>query len=80
MSVQKYRGIVGAHVRLKEARTPSLPEEAKNHPARMPYTGGKSVECTWCKHSFNPDVPFDSKKDDDPGIGQGELAPHAASV
>lgn len=57
MSVQKYRDI-GHQVRLKDAKTPSLPEEAKDRPARRPYADGKQVECTWCKHTFNPDVPF----------------------
>ena len=54
MSVQKYRDIIGNHVELKDAKTPSLPEDAKDHPARRPYTDRKQVERTWCKHTLAP--------------------------
>ena len=83
MSVQKYRDNIGKHVKLKDAKTPSLPEDAKDHPARRPYTDGKQVECTWCKHTFNPDVPLipgGADESDEQTIAQGELASHAASV
>ena len=68
---------------MKDAKTPSLPEDAKDHPARRLYNDGKHVECTWCKHTFNPDVPFIPGGADDSDaqtIVQGELVPQAASV
>ena len=83
MFVQKYRDITGNHVKLKDAKTPSPSEDLKDHPARRPYTFGKRVECTWCKHTFNPDVPFipgGTGETDAQPLVQGELAPHAASV
>ena len=83
MSVQKYRDIIGNHVKLKAAKTPSLPEDAKDHPARRPYSDSKHVECTSCKHTFNPDVPLipgGADESDAQTLVQGELAPHAASV
>ena len=39
-SVQKYLEIVGKDVSLKSVPTPSLPEEAKDHPARAPCGRG----------------------------------------
>ena len=56
----------------------SLPEDAKDHPARRPYTDGKHVELTRCKHTFNPDVPFIPGGADD-ACARGP-APHAASA
>ena len=47
-SVQKYLEIVGKDVSLKSVPTPSLPEDAKDHPARAPYGDGPVSQCTWC--------------------------------
>ena len=47
-SVQKYLEIVGTNTVLKKVPTPSLPEEAKDHPARAPCgTGPVSVHMVW---------------------------------
>ena len=47
-SVQKYLEIVGTNTVLKKVPTPSLPEEAKDHPARAPCGTGPVSQCTWC--------------------------------
>ena len=60
-----------------------LAEDAKDHPAHRPYTSGKHVECAWCKHTFNPDVPFipgGTDETDAQPLVQGKLAPCAASA
>ena len=87
-SVQKYLGIVGKDTILKKAPTPSLPEEAKDHPARAPCGAGPVSQCTWCGTIHPITEPTASKADPTgssapkPGdeMKVGELAPHAARV
>ena len=89
-SVQKYLEIVGKDVVLKKVPTPSLPEEAKEHPARAPCGVGPVSQCTWCGTIHPVTEPTKSKSTPTPtGISaqkpgdeivKGELAPHAASV
>ena len=87
-SVQKYLEIVGKDVALKKVPTPSLPEEAKEHPARAPCGVGPVSQCTWCGTIHPVTEPTKSKSTptgnsaQKPGdeIVKGELAPHAASV
>eukprot|EP00434_Breviolum_minutum_P033236 symbB.v1.2.029410.t1/scaffold3211.1/size107887/2 len=87
-SVQKYLGIVGKDTILKKAPTPSLPEEAKDHPARAPCGAGPVSQCTWCGTIHPITEPTASKTDPTgssapkPGdeMKVGELAPHAARV
>ena len=87
-SVQKYLEIVGKDVVLKKVPTPSLPEEAKEHPARAPCGVGPVSQCTWCGTIHPVTEPTKSKSTptgnsaQKPGdeIVKGELAPHAASV
>ena len=82
-SVQKYLEIVG-----KDVPTPSLPEEAKDHPARAPCGEGPVSQCTWCGTVHPITEPTKSKSvptsnsAQTPGdeMPKGELAPHAASV
>lgn len=54
---KKYLEIIGGQTKLKEVKTPSLPEEPKNHKSRKPYSSGDAVECAWCKCSFDPAPP-----------------------
>ena len=87
-SVQKYLEIVGKDVSLKSVPTPSLPEEAKDHPARAPCGEGPVSQCTWCRTVHPITEPTKSKSVSTsnsaqvPGdeVPKGELAPHAASV
>jgi len=44
----QYLEIVGKDTVLKKVPTPSLPEEAKDHPARAPCGTGPVSQCTWC--------------------------------
>ena len=79
-SVQKYLEIVGP--------TPSLPKEAKDHPARAPCGTGPVSQCTWCGTIHPVTEPTKSKSTPSDNSAQksgdavvkGELAPHAASV
>ena len=87
-SVQKYLEIAGKDTVLKKVPTPSLPEEAKDHPARAPCGTGPVSQCTWCGTIHPITEPTKSKTDPTgssapkPGdeVKVGELAPHAASV
>ena len=87
-SVQKYLEIVGKDVVLKKVPTPSLPEEAKEHPARAPCGVGPVSQCTWCGTIHPITEPTKSKSTPTGNVAQkpgdeairGELAPHAASV
>ena len=87
-SVQKYLEIVGKDVSLKSVPTPSLPEEAKDHPARAPCGEGPVSQCTWCGTVHPITEPTKSKSVPTSNSAQtpvdempkGELAPHAASV
>eukprot|EP00435_Cladocopium_sp_Y103_P061888 s184_g23.t1 len=68
LSVEKYLENVGKDTKLKKVSTPSLPEETKNSPYRAPVPGGKTVQCPWCAHQFDPAVgvsygPPDSSRD-----------------
>ena len=86
--VEKYRGIPGKNVTFKHVATPSLPEDAKQHPARAPCAKGDAVVCPWCSCSFSgrgADSPRESAKGSSDTAGRstevrGELAPHAASI
>ena len=87
-SVQKYLEIVGKDVSLKSVPTPSLPEDAKDHPARAPCGEGPVSQCTWCGTVHPITEPTKSKSVPTSNSAQaqvdempkGELAPHAASV
>ena len=87
-SVQKYLEIVGKDVSLKSVPTPSLPEDAKDHPARAPCGEGPVSQCTWCGTVHPITEPTKSKLVPTSNSAQaqvdevpkGELAPHAASV
>ena len=87
-SIQKYLEIAGKDVSLKSVPTPSLPEEAKDHPARAPCGEGPVSQCTWCGTIHPITEPTKSKmvptsnSAQTPGdeMPKGELAPHAASV
>ena len=57
LSVEKYLDIVGKDTKLKKVSTPSLPEETKSSPYRAPSDGKSKVECPWCAHSFDPEMP-----------------------
>ena len=57
LSVEKYLDIVGKDTKLKKVSTPSLPEETKSSPYRAPSDGKRKVECPWCAHSFDPEMP-----------------------
>ena len=86
--VEKYREIAGKNVAFKHVATPSLPEDAKQHPARAPCAKGDAVVCPWCSCSFlgrGYDSPSESAKGSSDTAGRstevrGELAPHAASI
>ena len=86
--VEKYREIAGKNVTFKHVATPSLPEDAKQHPARAPCAKGDAVVCPWCSCSFSgrgADSPRESAKGSSDTAGRstevrGELAPHAASI
>ena len=87
-SVQKYLEIIGTNTVLKKVPTPSLPEEAKDHPARAPCGTGPVSQCTWCGTIHPVTEPTKSKSTPSDNSAQksgntivkGELAPHAASV
>ena len=87
-SVQKYLEIMGKDVSLKSVPTPSLPEDAKDHPARAPCGEGPVSQCTWCGTVHPITEPTKSKSVPTSNSAQaqvdempkGELAPHAASV
>ena len=57
LSVEKYLDIIGKDTKLKKVSTPSLPEETKSSPYRAPSDGKRKVECPWCAHSFDPEMP-----------------------
>ena len=86
--VEKYREIAGKNVTFKHVATPSLPEDAKQHPARAPCAKGDAVVCPWCSCSFSgrgADSPRESAEGSSDTAGRstevrGELAPHAASI
>ena len=86
LSVEKYLDIVGKDTKLKKVSTPSLPEETKSSPYRAPSDGKCRVECPWCVHSFDPEMPgLDETGSSPPGqesgsLNRGNLAPHATSV
>ena len=86
LSVEKYLDIVGKDTKLKKVSTPSLPEETKSSPYRAPSDGKRKVECPWCAHSFDPEMPalFETGNShpgqDSASLNRGNLAPHAASV
>ena len=86
LSVEKYLEIVGKDTKLKHVSTPSVPEDTKTSRYRAPSSEGNSVQCPWCAHTFNPDVPLsDDSGAPVPGTKTGEsprgvLAPHAASI
>ena len=87
-SVQKYLEIVGNNTVLKKVPTPSLPDKAKDHPARAPCGTGPVSQCTWCGTIHPVTEPTKSKSTPSDNSAQksgdavmkGELAPHAASV
>ena len=86
LSVEKCLDIVGKDTKLKKVSTPSLPEETKSSPYRAPSDGKRKVECPWCAHSFDPEMPALSETgsshpgQDSESLSRGNLAPHAASV
>ena len=86
LSVEKYLDISGKDTKLKKVSTPSLPEETKCSPYRAPSDGKRKVECPWCAHSFDPEMPaLNETVNSRPGQdsetpNRGNLAPHAASV
>ena len=86
LSVEKYLDIIGKDTKLKKVSTPSLPEETKSSPYRAPSDGKRKVECPWCAHSFDPEMPVLHETDssrpgqDSESLNRGNLAPHAASV
>ena len=71
---------------MKKVSTPSLPEETKSSPYRAPSDGKRKVECPWCAHSFDPEMPAlpetgnSRPGQDSESLSRGNLAPHAASV
>ena len=79
---------MGKDTKLKNASTPSLPEETKKHKYRAPCAGNpkNKVSCPWCSHEFDPGAPEfyqPGTTGDDVSSGEsarGALAPHAASV
>ena len=83
LSVEKYLDIVGKDTKLKKVSTPSLPEETTSSPYRGPSDGKRRVECPWCAHSFDPEMPaLDETGSSPPGqesesLSRGNLAPHA---
>lgn len=85
LSIEKYQEIVG-NVKLKQVSTPSIPEETKKSPYRVPAPGKNGVECPWCAHTFDPDVsrPYQSQTSSRGAqldeSNRGALAPHATSV
>ena len=86
LSVEKYLDIIGKGTKLKKVSTPSLPEETKSSPYRAPSDGKRRVECPWCAHSFDPEMPAlpetgsSHPGQDSESLSRGNLAPHAASV
>ena len=86
LSVEKYLDIIGKDTKLKKVSTPSLPEETKSSPYRAPSDGKRKVECPWCAHSFDPEMPVlhetgsSRPGQDSESLNRGNLAPHAASV
>lgn len=66
MTVEKYIGIVGDKT-LRRVATPMLPEVTREHPARAPASGGKSIQCPWCSCDFDPDEV--EKRKQSPGSG-----------
>ena len=86
LSVEKYLDIFGKDTKLKKVSTPSLPEETKSSPYRAPSDGKSKVECPWCAHSFDPEMPVlyetgsSRPGQDSELLSRGNLAPHAASV
>ena len=86
LSVEKYLDIIGKDTNLKKVSTPSLPEETKSSPYRAPSDGKSKVECPWCAHSFDPEMPVlyetgsSRSGQDSELLSRGNLAPHAASV
>ena len=86
LSVEKYLDIIGKDTKLKKVSTPSLPEETKSSPYRAPSDGKRRVECPWCAHSFDPEMPVlyetgsSRPGQDSESLNRGNLAPHAASV
>ena len=86
LSVEKYLDIIGKDTKLKKVSTPSLPEETKSSPYRAPSDGKRKVECPWCAHSFDPEMPAlpetgnSRPGQDSESLSRGNLAPHAASV
>ena len=86
LSVEKYLDIIGKDTKLKKVSTPSLPEETKSSPYRAPSDGKSKVECPWCAHSFDPEIPVlyetgsSRPGQDSESPNRGNLAPHAASV
>ena len=86
LSVEKYLDIIGKDTKLKKVSTPSLPEETKSSPYRAPSDGKRKVECPWCEHSFDPEMPAlpetgnSRPGQDSESLSRGNLAPHAASV
>ena len=86
LSVEKYLDIIGKDTKLKKVSTPSLPEETKSSPYRAPSDGRRKVECPWCAHSFDPEMPAlpetgnSRPGQDSESLSRGNLAPHAASV
>ena len=86
LSVEKYLDIVGKDTKLKKVSTPSLPEETKSSQYRAPSDGKRRVECPWCAHSFDPEMPVlsetgsSSHGQESESLNRGNLASHAASV
>ena len=86
LSAEKYLDIIGKDTKLKKVSTPSLPEETKSSPYRAPSDGKRKVECPWCAHSFDPEMPVlpetgnSRPGQDSESLSRGNLAPHAASV
>ena len=86
LSVEKYLDIIGKDTKLKKVSTPSLPEETKSSPYRAPSDGKRKVECPWCAHSFDPEMPAlpetgnSRPGQDSESLSRGNLAPPAASV
>ena len=80
--------IIGKDTKLKRVSTPSLPEDTKESQYRAPVPGKKCIECPWCTHQFDPDIPGPYHRSGSSSEGtsldesnpRGTLAPHAASV
>ena len=86
LSVEKYLDIVGKDTKLKKVSTPSLPEETKSSPDQAPADGKRRVECPWCAHSFDPEMPGLPETGSSPpsqeseSLNRGNLAPHAMKL